>query len=50
MAKLIIGILLLFVLILTILLFFIISFTVALLAYSKRGKKVEPAAEKEGEG
>ena len=48
MAKLIIGILLLFVFILTILLFFIILFTVALLVYSKRGGKVEPVSEKQG--
>lgn len=50
MAKLIIGILLLFVGILAILLLFIISFTAALLVYPRRGKKAEPAAEKQGAG
>jgi hypothetical protein len=50
MAKLIIGILLLFVLILIILFLFIIFFTLALLAYSKRGRKAEPVSEKQGAG
>ena len=50
MAKLIISILLLFVGILAILLLFIISFTAALLVYPRRGKKAEPAAEKQGAG
>ncbi len=50
MAKLIIGIVLLFVGILAILLLFIIFFSVALLVYARRGKKAEPADGQQGAG
>jgi hypothetical protein len=50
MAKLIIGILLIFAGILAVLLLIIIFLTVALLSYRKKGEIAEPAAEKEGTG
>jgi hypothetical protein len=50
MAKLIIGILLIFAGILAVLLLIIIFLTVALLSYRRRGKIGEPAAEKQGAG
>jgi hypothetical protein len=50
MAKLIIGILLVFGGILAVLLFFIIFTTMALLFYGRRDKIAEPADEKEGPG
>jgi hypothetical protein len=50
MAKLIIGILLVFAGILVVLLLFIIFTAMALLVYARRGKIAEPAGEKEGPG
>jgi len=50
MAKLIIGILLVFAGILVVLVLFIIFITMALLVYPRRGKKAEPAGEKQGAG
>jgi len=50
MAKLIIGILLVFAGILAVLLLIIIFLSVALLSYRRRGKIAEPATEKQGAG
>jgi cbb3-type cytochrome oxidase subunit 3 len=50
MAKLIIGILIVFAGILVVLLLFIVFLTIALLAFSKRNKKGEPVGELQGEG